>query len=61
MSDCEVTDSYPGKPLSYFRRLHRWTRGDWQNLPWLSGRGRDLSDIDRFKLFDSLRRSLVPP
>ena len=61
LGEAEVTDGFPGKPLSYFRRLHRWTRGDWQNLPWLFRRGRDLSDIDRFKLFDSLRRSLVAP
>lgn len=61
MSDCEATDGFPGKPLSFFRRLHRWTRGDWQNLAWILWRGRDLSDVDRFKLFDSLRRSLVPP
>ena len=61
LGEAEVTDGFPGKPLSYFRRLHRWTRGDWQNLPWMFRRGRDLSDIDRFKLFDSLRRSLVAP
>jgi cyclic beta-1,2-glucan synthetase len=61
MSDCEVTDGFPTRPLSFFRRLGRWTRGDWQNLPWLFSRGRALSDIDRWKLFDSIRRSLAPP
>jgi len=61
MGDTELTDKYPSDILSYYRRLHRWTRGDWQNLPWLFRRGRSLSDIDRFRLFDSIRRSLVAP
>lgn len=60
VGDAEFSDSFPSSLLSYFRRMERWTRGDWQNLPWLFGRGRDLRDIDRFKLFDSVRRSLIP-
>lgn len=60
MSDTELTDSFPSGALSYYKRLERWTRGDWQNLPWLFRRGRALPDIERFRLFDSLRRSLVP-
>ncbi|MCA0239317.1 MAG: carbohydrate-binding protein [Proteobacteria bacterium] len=43
-------------------RLHRWTRGDWQLLPFLRRAGRDgLPMIDRWKLVDNLRRSLVAP
>ena len=61
MGDTELTDKFPSDILSYYKRLHRWTRGDWQNLPWLFRRGRALSDIDRFRLFDSARRSLVTP
>ena len=61
MGDAELTDKFPADILSYYRRLHRWTRGDWQNLPWLFRRGKHLSDIDRFRLFDSIRRSLVAP
>ena len=39
-------------------RVHRWTRGDWQLLPllWLS-----LRAVNRWKMFDNLRRSLVAP
>ena len=59
--DVEVCDGFPGSALAYYARLDRWTRGDWQNLPWLLGRGRDLSELRRWRLFDSLRRSLVPP
>lgn len=61
LGDVELTDSFPASPLSYYARLDRWTRGDWQNLPWLFSRGRHFAPIDRWKLFDSLRRSLVPP
>lgn len=60
LSDTELTDSFPWDVLAYFRRLNRWTRGDWQNAPWLFRRGHDFSILDRYRLFDSLRRSLVP-
>lgn len=61
VGDIELTDKFPSDVLPYYKRLHRWTRGDWQNLPWLFGRGRDLTGIDRWRLFDSMRRSLVAP
>ena len=35
LSDVEVTDGCPGSAMSYLSRLHRWIRGDWQNLPWI--------------------------
>lgn len=60
MSGTELTDGFPATPLSYYKRLHRWIRGDWQNLPWAFGPGRGLPDIERFRLLDSVRRSLVP-
>ena len=61
MSDAEFSDSFPAKALSYYRRSHRWIRGDWQNAPWIFSKRAFLPDIERWKLFDSLRRSLVPP
>ncbi len=61
MGDVELTDGAPVTAAAWFRRLHRWTRGDWQNLPWLGRAGRDLTGLDRFRLLDSLRRSLVAP
>ena len=61
LEDTEVTDGFPSSLLSYYRRLHRWTRGDWQNAPWLFRRGRALPGIERWRLFDSLCRSLTPP
>ncbi len=60
LSDVELTDRSPVNAAGWFSRLHRWTRGDWQNIPWLLRRGKDLAALDRWRLFDSLRRSLVP-
>jgi len=60
MSDTELTDGFPANALSYYRRMNRWVRGDWQNISFIFRRGKDLPDIERFRLFDSLRRSLSP-
>lgn len=37
VSDISLTDSTPGNAVSFFRRLHRWCRGDFQNLFFLGG------------------------
>ncbi len=43
-------------------RVHRWTRGDWQLWPILLRWKRfDLLAIQRWKMVDNLRRSLVAP
>lgn len=43
-------------------RVHRWTRGDWQLLPFLTQPGRfGLNAVNCWKMFDNLRRSLVAP
>lgn len=59
VGDLTFSDSFPTRPLSYYKRAHRWIRGDWQNLPWIFSR--DLTVLDRFRLLDSLRRSLIAP
>ena len=59
MGDVEFCDSFPTRPLAYYKRQHRWIRGDWQNAPWICKR--ELGAMDRFRLFDSLRRSLFAP
>jgi cyclic beta-1,2-glucan synthetase len=69
VSDVELVDDYPSSVLSHARRQHRWVRGDWQILFWLfpfvpSQRGLKRNPvplIGRWKIFDNLRRSLVPP
>lgn len=68
-SDIELYDDFPSRYMAYSKRLHRWVRGDWQLLPWLGrsvptrgGREKNqLSWLSRWKMFDNLRRSLLPP
>ena len=60
VTDIELIDGYPSKYNSFMMRLHRWTRGDWQLLPWLLGRNQ-LSGLSKWKMFDNLRRSVVYP
>ncbi len=54
-----LIEDMPPNYLVHARRLHRWTRGDWQLLPWLFSPR--LSAISRWKILDNLRRSLVAP
>lgn len=62
LGDVELMDTFPAAPLAWGARAHRWIRGDWQNAPWIfSRRARALHPIDRFRLADNLRRSLVAP
>ncbi len=60
VTDIEMIDGYPAKYNSFMMRLHRWTRGDWQLLPWILGKN-PLSVLSRWKMVDNLRRSLVQP
>lgn len=54
-----VTEGIPGNVLSYYQRLHRWVRGDWQNIRFIFGKN-PLNAVSRYKMLDSLRRSLTP-
>ena len=69
LSDVQLYEEYPARYGSDVNRRYRWIRGDWQLagwlLPWVPGpAGRrlknPLSALSRWKLFDNLRRSLVP-
>ncbi len=68
-SDIVFYEEFPDNYLSYARRSHRWIRGDWQLLPWLgryvpmrdnTRQQNSLSLLDRWKIIDNLRRSLIP-
>ena len=70
ISDIEVVEEFPSRYDVAAARQHRWARGDWQLLPWIFGRGRDLSGdparraiplLGRWKMLDNLRRSLTAP
>jgi cyclic beta-1,2-glucan synthetase len=62
VTDVTLIESDPDHADAAASRLHRWIRGDWQLLPFLLRHRRwPLGAINRWKLFDNLRRSLVAP
>ncbi|MBL9167565.1 MAG: hypothetical protein JNN07_07470 [Verrucomicrobiales bacterium] len=67
--DVELYEEFPSRYNVDMDRRHRWIRGDWQITQWLlrrvpgSGLRRitnPLSGLSQWKIFDNLRRSLVP-
>ena len=60
-SDVEVVEEFPARYDVAALRHHRWARGDWQLLPWLTGRGPGVPAIGRWKMLDNLRRTLSAP
>ncbi len=71
VSDVHLYEDYPARYSMDVSRRHRWIRGDWQLLGWLMRRTprpaagarkekNPLSWLSQWKLFDNLRRSLVP-
>ena len=67
-TDIVLFDSYPSNFISYIKRASRWVRGDWQIIKWLKKKIKDkngntiinpLGELDRFKILDNLRRSLL--
>ena len=70
ISDVIVIEDYPSHYSAYNRRKHRWLRGDWQIVQWLTDHVPDesgarvrnpISLLSRWKILDNLRRSLVEP
>ena len=67
VTDILLYEDYPPHYLINVLRSYRWVRGDWQLLPWLWPRvpaqdgwlRNDLAVIDRWKIIDNLRRSLL--
>ncbi len=69
LSDVTLYEEFPSRYGADIARRHRWIRGDWQIaawlLPWVRGRQGTLernpiSALSQWKIFDNLRRSLVP-
>ncbi len=60
-SDVEFVEEYPSRYDLASARQHRWTRGDWQLLPWIVGIHEGLPALGRWKMIDNLRRSLIAP
>jgi cyclic beta-1,2-glucan synthetase len=70
LSDVMLYEDHPSRYAADIDRRHRWMRGDWQIAgwiwPWVRGREKKrvrnpISALSRWKIFDNLRRSLVPP
>jgi cyclic beta-1,2-glucan synthetase len=67
-TDIELFDDYPSTYVSFSKRNHRWTRGDWQIATWLfprilmkDGKVKNrINLLSKWKIFDNLRRSLNP-
>ncbi|HZI52891.1 MAG TPA: glucoamylase family protein, partial [Chitinophagaceae bacterium] len=69
ITDVQLYEEYPSSYMVDMQRRHRWIRGDWQIASWFTPivPGPDkklyknpLSALSRWKIFDNLRRSLVP-
>ena len=62
VSDITVIEDAPFHADVAASRVHRWTRGDWQLLPFLlRPAAYPVCGINRWKMIDNLRRSLVAP
>ena len=68
VTDVLLIEDFPSVHAVDVSRRHRWIRGDWQIATWLlrrvpgpSGRASNpIAIISQWKVFDNLRRSLVP-
>ena len=69
VSDVQLFEKYPASYRADMKRRARWVRGDWQIISWIlprvPGAGRHwyknpVSALSRWKIFDNIRRSLVP-
>jgi cyclic beta-1,2-glucan synthetase len=62
VSDLTLIEEAPFHADAAASRVQRWMRGDWQLLPFLlRSRRWSLGAVHCWKMFDNLRRSLVPP
>ncbi|MHB1202154.1 MAG: GH36-type glycosyl hydrolase domain-containing protein, partial [Acidithiobacillus sp.] len=76
VTDVDLIEDLPTSYAVEASRRHRWIRGDWQLAGWLLPRApgpagsseakakrqsNPLTALSMWKIFDNLRRSLVPP
>ncbi len=62
VSDLALVEDAPFHADVAASRRHRWTRGDWQLLPFIARWRRwPVGAVNRWKMVDNLRRSLVTP
>ncbi|MEO6901683.1 MAG: glucoamylase family protein [Bacteroidia bacterium] len=69
LSDVQLFEKYPTTYRADMKRRSRWVRGDWQIFSWFlpfvpgsdnKWHKNPISRLSRWKIFDNIRRSLVP-
>lgn len=60
VTDVEFIEDFPIRYEVETSRQHRWARGDWQLLPYIFKPSSGVSMLGRWKMYDNLRRSLIP-
>ena len=69
VTDLQLYEEYPGAYITDTIRRQRWIRGDWQIAAWVTPfvpgykkglHNNPVSVLSIWKIFDNLRRSLVP-
>jgi cyclic beta-1,2-glucan synthetase len=69
LSDVQLFEKYPSTYNADMKMRLRWIRGDWQIFSWILPWVKDarnhlnknsISVLSRWKIFDNMRRSLVP-
>ena len=69
LSDVQLFEKYPTTYNADMKMRLRWIRGDWQIFSWILPWVKDpenhlyknpISALSRWKIFDNMRRSLVP-
>ncbi|MDL2206450.1 DUF3131 domain-containing protein [Eubacteriales bacterium OttesenSCG-928-N13] len=59
LCDVALYDAFPATPGGYYHRMNRWTRGDWQLIPFLR-KPLGLTKLSKYLMIDNLRRTLTP-
>ncbi len=69
LNDVVLTDSLPATPLSYFKREHRWARGDVQAMAFAGKKVKNqsgnisinpISPLSKYKLWNNIIRMMLP-
>ena len=69
ITDIQLYEEYPTRYSTDMQRRHRWIRGDWQIANWILPLvpgaikkivKNPLSLLSKWKIFDNIRRSLLP-
>ena len=69
ITDIQLYEAYPTRYSTDMQRRHRWIRGDWQIANWILPFvpainkkivNNPLSLLSKWKIFDNIRRSLIP-